>query len=114
MRISDWSSDVCSSDLGVGYFFVDFAMSLHGLVSLVLWVAAAAATLPPGEGGGSKGKEGPRGGGAGAQRSGATRPRVDAFPARGAEPLSKTLGESRSDERRVGQECVRTCQIRWA
>src|SRR3546814_6635893 len=73
MRISDWSSDVCSSDL-----------------------AAARA-------GGAAGPARQRGGGhpvhARAQ-DGALQP-----------PLR---GDVRSEERRVGKECVSTCRSRWS
>src|SRR3546814_3335033 len=64
MRISDWSSDVCSSDLRED--------------------------RPRGETGGSR--DSARG-----QRLPGRRPRF-----------------SRSEERRVGKECVRTCRSRWS
>src|SRR3546814_8202606 len=59
MRISDWSSDVCSSDLTCAYAFSAGA-------------PGRAASLPP----------------------------------PGAAP--------RSEERRVGKECVSTCRSRWS
>src|SRR3546814_15702665 len=58
MRISDWSSDVCSSDLALRH--------------------------ARGEGGGRLGRGRHRGGG------------------------------DRSEERRVGKECVSTCRYRWS
>src|SRR3546814_9831721 len=66
MRISDWSSDVCSSDLGM-------------------------ATSPPNF-------FTPR------RRPAESRPLRDEPPA----------FLCRSDERRVGKECVSTCRTRWS
>src|SRR3546814_14384129 len=60
MRISDWSSDVCSSDL--------YSHACR---------AAAALRLPP-------------------------------------QPASRSRSSSRSEERRVGKECVSTCSSRWS
>src|SRR3546814_4238896 len=66
MRISDWSSDVCSSDL-------------------------------------------PRAAPRQAQAEG---PRRDVD--RGPERLHRRAGSGRSEERRVGKECVSTCRSRWS
>src|SRR3546814_12465952 len=68
MRISDWSSDVCSSDL---YSVIE-------------------ATMPTGF---------------------ARRSRSAASP-----PASRQreTGRHRSEERRVGKECVSTCRSRWS
>src|SRR3546814_10328714 len=64
MRISDWSSDVCSSDLG-------------GASSLAFWRDEA--SVP------------------------------------GGQILSGELSlDERSEERRVGKECVSTCRSRWS
>src|SRR3546814_8138611 len=80
MRISDWSSDVCSSDLheqpgvvthAVGHLFV----TAHGLMGQP---AHALAT----------------------QQRDVRRGRDAAHP--------------RSEERRVGKECVSTCRSRWS
>src|SRR3546814_16595197 len=89
MRISDWSSDVCSSDLGVvaaigakalgGEAFYDWG---GGLIWLSLPLAGA--------------------GDAGAAA-------VRAAVAAGGHA---TLIRARSEERRVGNECVRTCSSR--
>src|SRR3546814_2199515 len=73
MRISDWSSDVCSSDLAV----------LEITVDLIL-----------------------------AQRHGRSSCR-DA-PRSRAEDLTKLNMRRRSEERRVGKECVSTCRSRWS
>src|SRR3546814_1578142 len=78
MRISDWSSDVCSSDL----------------------------IRRDGEGSeGSRGVEDRR------------RVRQDARPRkpRQAERANEGSGRAgRSEERRVGKECVSTCRSRWS
>src|SRR3546814_7941234 len=77
MRISDWSSDVCSSDLRLQ-------------------------RLPEGDTTGCRGAQGVRG----------RLERVDhGLVARlGAAPGRDT----RSEERRVGKECVSTCRSRWS
>src|SRR3546814_7513217 len=84
MRISDWSSDVCSSDLPA-------AASTRIAVALALirsgWLAAL-----------RKGR---------AKKTGLS-----------ADASTRTaLAEAdtaRSEERRVGRECVSTCRSRWA
>src|SRR3546814_7313066 len=71
MRISDWSSDVCSSDLG-DLVVVELLLAVHGLPDRVVI---------------RKGKS-------------------DAADGR--------RGHQRSEERRVGKECVSTCRSRWS
>src|SRR3546814_5048846 len=78
MRISDWSSDVCSSDLqfdvkGVETRFTETRARSH-------WRALGAANAPR---------------------------RLCGFD--GAIPQHE-----RSEERRVGKECVSTCRSRWS
>src|SRR3546814_8998841 len=78
MRISDWSSDVCSSDLHqqlVAQRALD-QRGDHGCCSL-----PAAASLPS----------------------------IVAMSC-----AAGLVGASRSEERRVGKECVRTCRSRWS
>src|SRR3546814_12595228 len=82
MRMSDWSSDVCSSDLNYG------------------------------ENNGTEGAT--------------DDPRIEAMRLRQIKNLLATLllsrgvpmllggDEFRSEERRVGKECVRTCRSRWS
>src|SRR3546814_3137013 len=85
MRISDWSSDVCSSDLR----FRRRAFSQHPRKAVDA---------------GHRHDEGADPGGAGAAlylRRSADRPR-------------RTHRSSRSEERRVGKECVSTCRSRWS
>src|SRR3546814_2263040 len=92
MRISDWSSDVCSSDLA--------ELPVRGRASAV---------------------QHPEFG----QHEGTTADRHDPAAARrqeaggldqlGAHELGGPhLAAGRSEERRVGKECVSTCRSRWA
>src|SRR3546814_5725906 len=68
MRISDWSSDVCSSDLAGAWIW----WQMHH------WLPDRAA-----------------------------------FPVQGVE-IGADDGDVRSEERRVGKECVSTCRSRWS
>src|SRR3546814_10024442 len=86
MRISDWSSDVCSSDLAA-----------HGNATCLLAHAARYVTFPIHVSLPSVTKSQ---GSKGARSRGALRDR-------GAR-------EYRSEERRVGKECVSTCRSRWS
>src|SRR3546814_18383792 len=83
MRISDWSSDVCSSDL-----------------TNAGTIAAVAARV------------GCRGGAGRRVRAGRGRGRggVGVVVARDG----RRVGAGRSEERRVGKECVSTCRSRWS
>src|SRR3546814_3581764 len=86
MRISDWSSDVCSSDLGV-------------LVLRLRLGAGRGGDRVPGQGL-ARGRRGLRR----ARREGD-----------GAAVRRRPAGRrGRSEERRVGKECVSTCRSRWA
>src|SRR3546814_1676992 len=85
MRISDWSSDVCSSDL--------------------IWAAHFA--VVEGEMVGHPQYESDR-----ARFVGRGRAINTAAAIVGDQPLSDTVG--RSEERRVGKECVSTCRSRWS
>src|SRR3546814_5221072 len=91
LRISDWSSDVCSSDL-------------HEVVPGLLRVEhrrpQLAARLHPG-------------GGERLVRD----PRLDVAERLEPERVGQALGRvdgQRSEERRVGKECVSTCRSRWS
>src|SRR3546814_11240972 len=95
MRISDWSSDVCSSDL------------LSDLTIYVIDVSA--------------GDKLPRKGGPGICKSDLlVINKIDLAPMVGASlevmdrDARKMRGERRSEERRVGKECVSTCRSRWS
>src|SRR3546814_12972125 len=88
MRISDWSSDVCSSDLSI---------------------------RPRSDAQG-------RGGGGGRQRGTSHRSAASSSSVRAstqrrppsASSSSFQNGALRSEERRVGKECVSTCRSRWS
>src|SRR3546814_19372667 len=79
MRISDWSSDVCSSDLPRRAALIA-AMSIFFMPSIASNARFRAAQLP----------------------------RKTHPYRRGQRPVA------RSEERRVGKECVSTCRSRWS
>src|SRR3546814_16452978 len=95
MRISDWSSDVCSSDLPGPGFSNDLGFP-HALCQqrlpqhLVGFVRPAVEQIFPFE----------------IQRRAGSSGEIAAPGQRG--------GTSRSEERRVGKECVSTCRYRWS
>src|SRR3546814_13617258 len=89
MRISDWSSDVCSSDLAE---FVLLAGHAHQPAhALDQEVVAGARGIGPGL--------------AEAGDRAVDQPRID---------LRQAVVIERSEERRVGKECVSTCRSRWS
>src|SRR3546814_16439269 len=88
MRISDWSSDVCSSDLYVPQLWL-LCRGRESEVLLRFAATVASSTPLP------------------ARRSAAARSRT----------RSRTAfwhARWRSEERRVGKECVSTCRSRWS
>src|SRR3546814_15478071 len=87
MRISDWSSDVCSSDLfGVRIAFVHAV----GNGAIVVQRRKNVADL--------------------------VQHVIDAHDVQEGFLLAGTrsVGQVRSEERRVGKECVSTCRARWS
>src|SRR3546814_10631354 len=80
MRISDWSSDVCSSDLAAGLLVAHERQdrSEDCRVLMVRTHNTGPATPPP------------------------------------ADRLHRGKPTIRSEERRVGKECVSTCRSRWS
>src|SRR3546814_16820170 len=84
MRISDWSSDVCSSDLRRGVVLVVLAPRLHDLV--VARQRNQTHDILLGD--------------------------SSVRPLSRRRPVLPWLG--RSEERRVGKECVSTCRSRWS
>src|SRR3546814_11640653 len=100
MRISDWSSDVCSSDLQAGqYGQVNYAAAKSGIHGFTKALAQEGAkfgvtvnALAPGY---------------------IDTEMVAAVP---QDVLAKIVARVpvRSEERRVGKECVSTCRSRWS
>src|SRR3546814_13684391 len=100
MRISDWSSDVCSSDLRIGLAVAIVLLLIPGRVQgLIL------RPLFRGQRCLSHGNAGDA-----AEEFVNLIALLDRQPWRG---WALWLGW-RSEERRVGQECVRTCRSRWS
>src|SRR3546814_19294489 len=106
MRISDWSSDVCSSDLDLrhynavqrfAYLFIMLDIAVLMLSGLVLWKSVQFDTLR-------------------ALMGGYETARYVHFTAMGllAALVAVHVLLVRSEERRVGNECVRTCRSRWS
>src|SRR3546814_9322543 len=90
MRISDWSSDVCSSDLWA-----------FGMITRSGWENPLLAAR--------------RGDGQAAPASGEDRGQFVAICcSRAASCSSISAILDRSEERRVGKECVSTCRSRWS
>src|SRR3546814_2936937 len=87
MRISDWSSDVCSSDLAVGQHHAQRDANGRQQEVLGLEVVQDVAA------GGSQ------------RTTHADHPAALRYP---------ETGQTRSEERRVGKECVSTCRSRWS
>src|SRR3546814_14802025 len=107
MRISDWSSDVCSSDLGSTVSVQLAATDPDGPVDALRWTLVAAPA------------------GATLSETGlltwfaadgdATADfRVRVADAEGAVAEGTFTVTVRSEERRVGKECVSTCISRWS
>src|SRR3546814_2979145 len=84
MRISDWSSGVCSSDLGIGDPADGFDGCDHDGILDAGETAKFTFSL---------------------FNNGAYVP---------GEKVDATLDGDRSEERRVGKECVSTCRSRWS
>src|SRR3546814_19163716 len=100
MRISDWSSDVCSSDLFASWligavrhadgFLVNSRATRHDLLRIAEQLGCTIAedkieVVP-----------------------------LDADFGRSASPGPAVDLTKRSEERRVGKECVSTCRSRWS
>src|SRR3546814_18349163 len=111
MRISDWSSDVCSSDLFRHPEFWALSSWLDIIVRArksrfgILWLLAPSVVYVFGLGTFFRGMQ-----------PGAGTGDFFVHVALGA-MIFRTLMSSvigRSEERRVGKECVRTCRYRWS
>src|SRR3546814_15644580 len=91
MRISDWSSDVCSSDLDHHDVRIEHLLDAHAFLGAEEHGRAVGGRL---EGDALLG---------------------DLAPVCQREHLQAArLGEDRSEEPRVGQECVSPCRSRWS
>src|SRR3546814_15458528 len=95
MRISDWSSDVCSSDL----VHVGDLLGYRPIVPQAYWEHDLLGRCESGFFGCGNG---------GVTRYKAPR----AFEYSAGERLA--IWSDRSEERRVGKECVSTCRSRWS
>src|SRR3546814_14531874 len=113
MRISDWSSDVCSSDLvGVEYGILGDLLEPVGTVAEDIGQRAGEHAHLPVEGGHAA--------------EGLRMILARAFLLDQAETVlllgherqwregRQRFRQHRSEERRVGKECVSTCKYRWA
>src|SRR3546814_16395119 len=99
MRISDWSSDVCSSDLARDMERIDREGTPRAARFLSARIGITSGEGPSGEG--------------------FTRYLKLAAPCLGT--VQRHIGRTaagqrigRSEERRVGKECVSTCRYRWS
>src|SRR3546814_12596829 len=98
MRISDWSSDVCSSDL---LSRKDWDYTLAASLTSVFMCCKWAAPLIAKSGGG-------------AIVNTNTMSAHFGIAGMSAYLSAKYALVERSEERRVGKECVSTCRYRWA
>src|SRR3546814_12989266 len=103
MRISDWSSDVCSSDLEP----VQLAQDFRTFDFMSPWEGAEY-ILP-----GDEKAAVPEAKGAPSPVTADKVQKADAAAAKKATPKARTP-KTRSEERRVGQECGSTGRSRWA
>src|SRR3546814_9825104 len=105
MRISDWSSDVCSSDLlHLQRMFVGMGFGQHadtGQAGDLSHRCRIERYLAQRRGKGCHGRQGK-----------ATE--TMAMPRAQQHDAAVLSGMARSEERRVGKECVSTCRSRWS
>src|SRR3546814_11634697 len=94
MRISDWSSDVCSSDLDKGYDYPE----VYELLEEYGYTIHVCKRGGGDYNNGNKKKK--------------RRRRIPKYRAR--RWVVERTHSWRSEERRVGKECVSTCRSRWS
>src|SRR3546814_12617991 len=106
MRISDWSSDVCSSDLGCGSVagLPRASRALLGVDQRQL-AEMAGVSLPT-----IQRMEASEGTVRGVVDS--LMKVIEALDRAGVELIGDNMASSRTEERRVGKECVGTCKSR--
>src|SRR3546814_13252957 len=98
MRISDWSSDVCSSDLDMADTGLDYVIATaYDFLDDVPRVIDDVGIVPHPP----------------FKDIGACTP-VERVASGIANQQIIRAGTARSDERRVGKECASTCRSRWA
>src|SRR3546814_13516514 len=99
MRISDWSSDVCSSDLAEATRRAVRAWGLEVLCKNPRHYSSSltAVMVPPGT-----------------SADHFRKVTLEHFDMSLGSGLSQVADKVRSEERRVGKECVSTCRSRWS
>src|SRR3546814_18087527 len=96
MRISDWSSDVCSSDLFEDKESYDFWDHVDYIIDLGEKNGIYMALVPVW--------------GTNVKTGNVTEEQAEKY----ADFLADRYKDKRSEERRVGKECVSTCRYRWS
>src|SRR3546814_18012758 len=91
MRISDWSSDVCSSDLLAGPGGIGLGIGIGDMDDRMILQFRDRTVR--------------------AERMAPVGPEFEMPPLAG---IAEVDGSRRSEERRVGKECVSTCRSRWS
>src|SRR3546814_20016089 len=110
MRMSDWSSDVCSSDLQSlrsSNYLIKFVEPISGGSMRSVMIAALATSFLASISTPSLAQE----------NAGDPVFRVPlghVVPSTSIAPVYSWVESSRSEEGRVGTECVSTCRYRWA
>src|SRR3546814_14793458 len=103
MRISDWSSDVCSSDLLRAVEFAEAADRRDRFILALDDIARPTMVDHFGDGTAAEGDD----------RRGAGHSLYH-HQAKGFGPVDGEQQGARSEERRVGKACVSTCRSRWS